>query len=71
MVFSSAIFVFFFLPLVLAGYHLLNWGLKALGMPAGAVGRVLNTLILAASLVFYAWGEPLLVLVMVGSTAVN
>lgn len=41
------------------------------GMSPPHVLRALNTLILAASLVFYAWGEPVLVLVMVGSTLAN
>ena len=45
MVFSSTIFLFFFLPLVLLGYLLV-----------GPKGR--NLLLLFASLLFYAWGEP-------------
>ncbi len=71
MVFSTAIFVFCFLPVVLVLYHALAWSLKAVGAPAAAVMRVLNTLILLASVVFYAWGEPLLVLVMLGSMLAN
>ena len=58
MVFSSTIFLFAFLPLTLAGYYLLNTKLK-------------NYFLLAASLLFYAWGEPKFVFVMIGSIFVN
>jgi alginate O-acetyltransferase complex protein AlgI len=58
MVFSSAIFLFFFLPVLLAGYFL-------------APARLRNGLLLAASLVFYAWGERKYVAVLLGSIAVN
>jgi alginate O-acetyltransferase complex protein AlgI len=58
MVFSSPVFLFVFLPAVLALYFLL--------------GRKLhNFVLMAASLLFYAWGEPALVLVMLLSIAVN
>lgn len=55
MVFSSLIFLFLFLPLVLAAYCL---------CPA----RFRNVLLLVVSLVFYAWGEPRYILIMVFST---
>ena len=58
MVFSSPIFLFAFLPLVLAGYYLLDRRFK-------------NGFLLIASLLFYAWGEPDFVFVMVGSILVN
>ena len=52
MVFSSLSFLFFFIPVTAALYFLLP-------------GRVLkNTVLLLASLLFYAWGEPKLVLLM-------
>lgn len=58
MLFSSPIFVFLFLPLVLAIYF--------------ATPRVLkNAFLLLASLVFYAWGEPVMSLVMIFSIVVN
>ena len=59
MVFSSMTFLLLFLPLVLLLYFLVP-GLK---------GK--NTILLAASLLFYAWGEPVCVLAMLASTAVN
>ena len=58
MVFSSPIFLFIFLPLVLLGYYLTR---KWCG----------NLFLLAASLIFYAWGEPKFVFVMVGVVLVD
>jgi len=59
MVFSSVIFLFFFLPIVLLGYYLVrNITLK-------------NILLLLASLLFYAWGEGILVLLVVVSAFIN
>lgn len=56
--FSSLSFVFYFLPIVIAGYYLLPRKTK-------------NIFLLAVSLYFYAWGEPSFVYVMVGSITVN
>jgi alginate O-acetyltransferase complex protein AlgI len=58
MVFSSAIFLFFFLPLTILGYYLLKEGFRIY-------------FLLLASLFFYAWGEPAYILVMFLSIAVN
>jgi alginate O-acetyltransferase complex protein AlgI len=58
MVFSSLTFLFAFLPLVLLAYH---------AAPRGAR----NTVLLAASLVFYAWGEGAYVLLMLASLVLN
>lgn len=58
MVFSSTIFLFLFLPLVLTGYFL-----------AGSKWR--NTILLCASLLFYYWGENIYVLVMLFSIVAN
>lgn len=55
MVFSSLIFLFAFLPLVLFTYYLCPQKMK-------------NTLLFLASLVFYAWGEPRYILIMLFST---
>ena len=59
MVFSSTVFVFFFLPVCLAFYYLVP-GLKAK-----------NIILLLFSLVFYAWGEPVYVLLMIFSIIMN
>ena len=59
MLFSSMTFLWLFLPAVLIIYRLLpNLGLK-------------NALLLVASLVFYAWGEPLYILLMLASIFAN
>ncbi len=59
MLFSSAVFLFIFLPAVLLGYYLLRGQ------------RVRNLLLLAASLFFYAWGEPVYVFLMIFSICAN
>ena len=58
MVFSSLTFLFAFLPVTLIGYFLLPKKAKI-------------AFLLLASLVFYAWGEPLYVLLMIGSIVIN
>lgn len=55
MVFSSLLFLFLFLPFVLLIYNLSPW-------------RVKNGLLFLASLVFYAWGEPVYIVLMLFST---
>lgn len=59
MLFSSPVFLFVFLPAVLLGYYILR-GQKAR-----------NLLLLAASLFFYAWGEPVYVFLMLFSIGAN
>lgn len=54
MVFSSAIFLFIFLPVVLILYYLLPH-------------RWRNVLLLAASILFYTWGEPRFILILLAS----
>lgn len=58
MLFSSPIFLFAFLPLTLAGYYLLDRKFR-------------NVFLLIMSLIFYAWGEPKFIFVMLLSTLVN
>ncbi|MCM3268034.1 MBOAT family O-acyltransferase [Paenibacillus elgii] len=55
MVFSSLIFLFLFLPLTLVVYYVSPAGLR-------------NAVLLFVSLVFYAWGEPVYIVIMVFST---
>ena len=55
MVFSSIVFLCIFLPMVILLYYV---------MPT----RFRNGLLMAASLLFYAWGEPVYVLIMLYST---
>lgn len=58
MVFSSIPFLYYFLPCMLAVYF--------------AVPKIMkNTVLLLFSLLFYAWGEPVYVFLMLGTIAVN
>lgn len=60
MVFSSLTFIFYFLPIVLLVYFVLGFS------------RMLqNIWLLAASLFFYAWGEPVYVVMLVLSILIN
>lgn len=59
MVFSSSVFLFAFLPLFLLVYFALPWR------------AVRNVVLLLFSLVFYAWGEPIYVWLMVFSIVMN
>jgi alginate O-acetyltransferase complex protein AlgI len=58
MVFASPIFLFLFLPLTLAAYFAFPRGWR-------------NGVLLAASLVFYAWGEAPYLALVLGSVAFN
>lgn len=56
MLFSSVTFLFYFLPAFLALYYILPWK---------------NTVLLLASLLFYAWGEPRFVPLLLLSALLN
>ena len=58
MVFSSSLFLLLFLPVFLLVYHL-------------AATKYKNWVILIASLIFYAWGAPKFVFVVVGSVLID
>ena len=60
MLFSSVVFLFVFFPAVLILYYMFFFS-RALQ----------NVILLLASLVFYAWGEPVYVLLMIASILVN
>ena len=60
MVFTSYVFVFYFLPLVLAGYYVL---------PPRSSWR--NAWLLVTSYIFYGWWNPWFVVLMFFITAVN
>ena len=59
MVFSSTIFIFIFLPICLAGYYILR------------KNNVRNIFLLVMSLIFYAWGEPRFVIILMVSITAN
>lgn len=58
MLFSSTTFLFIFLPVVLAAYYLARPSFR-------------NFILLAASMFFYAWGEPRYLLIMISIVTVN
>ncbi len=58
MIFSSVVFLFFFLPLVFGTYFL-------------AGRRARNLILLGASLLFYTWGEGVYLVVMLASILMN
>ena len=58
MVFSSIPFLFFFLPLCLLLYYAVPFSMK-------------NGILLVFSLIFYAWGEPIYILLMLFATLVD
>lgn len=55
MLFSSQVFLYFFLPITLIVYYL-------------SPKKFRNFILLIASLIFYAWGEPVYILIMLFST---
>ncbi|MCC3372895.1 MBOAT family protein [Cohnella sp. REN36] len=55
MVFSSLLFLFLFLPVTILIYYI-------------SPNRLRNAILLVASLVFYAWGEPVYIFIMIFST---
>jgi alginate O-acetyltransferase complex protein AlgI len=71
MVFTTYLFAFYFLPLVLVCYY----ALAALGRQAGVSNErtclVLNALLVLASYVFYGWWNPWFIFLMLGITALN
>lgn len=58
MLFSSIVFLFTFLPITLVLYYLVP-------------GRIKNFVLLIASLIFYAWGEPIYIFLMIASILFN
>jgi alginate O-acetyltransferase complex protein AlgI len=58
MVFSSITFLFYFLPIFLLIYHLTPISRR-------------NVILLAGSILFYAWGAPKFIFVILGSTFVD
>lgn len=58
MIFSSVFFIFVFLPVTLAVYYLVPWKIK-------------NLVLLLFSLIFYAWGEPVYIFLMIFSIIFN
>lgn len=60
MLFTSTVFLFFFFPAVFIGYYLLSFSRQAQ-----------NIWLFLVSIFFYAWGEPVYVMLMLGSIIIN
>ena len=58
MYFSSLIFLFLYLPIVILGYYMIPWKFR-------------NLFLLLVNLVFYGWGEPVFILIMAISVVTN
>lgn len=58
MVFSNAVFLFIFLPIVILGYYILR-------------GRARNYWLLMVSIIFYAWNKPSFTIILLGSIVLN
>ena len=58
MVFSNAVFLFIFLPIVIVGYYLLR-------------GTIRNYWLLLVSIVFYAWNKPSFLVILLVSIVIN
>lgn len=58
MVFSSVFFLFIFFPIALSVYYI-------------SPRKIRNLILFAVSLIFYAWGEPIYVVLMIFSTLVD
>ena len=65
MVFSSAVFLFFFFPLMLVFYYLPGYK-----EPEKDINKK-NIVLFIASLIFYAWGEPIYIVLMLISIFFN
>ncbi|MGZ5005110.1 MAG: MBOAT family O-acyltransferase, partial [Chthoniobacterales bacterium] len=61
MVFSSHVFIFYFLPLALAGYYALAW----------APLRWRNLWLILTGYVFYGWAEPRFIVLMFATTSID
>ncbi len=75
MVFSSIPFLYYFLPAVVISYFLLSWLVEKGVMLFGGGGEAghkasiftKNLILLLFSLLFYGWGEPVYVFLMIGT----
>lgn len=61
MIFSSSVFLFLFFPITLLVYY----------NPVIKTRKIKNVALLVGSLVFYAWGEPVFVFIMMGVILLN
>lgn len=67
MLFSSMLFLWIFLPIVIIVYYIIN----SIFQSSNSRTRVKNTFLLIASLIFYAWGGIYFLAIMIFSILVN
>ena len=71
MVFTTYLFVFYFLPLVLLLYYALEGVYRQAAQSGGRACLALNALLVLASYIFYGWWNPWFIFLMLGITVVN
>ncbi len=71
MVFSSIVFLFFFLPITLLIYHLLFLPVSLKHKRSEIWRHLANLFLLTVSLLFYFWGEGWLVWIIIVSTLID
>lgn len=71
MVFTTYLFVFYFLPLVLVLYYALAGFYGQAGASNGQTCLVLNIFLVIVSYIFYGWWNPWFIFLMLGVTSVN
>jgi alginate O-acetyltransferase complex protein AlgI len=71
MVFTTYLFVFYFLPLVLLFYYGLLWLSRGVGASQERSTLALNALLLVASYAFYGWWNPYFIFLMLAVTVLN
>jgi alginate O-acetyltransferase complex protein AlgI len=76
MVFSSLVFLYLFLPVSLIIYYLIGSRIRRSSStegakPSGHATRAQNYILIASSFFFYGWGEPVWVLLLLGSSSVG
>ena len=75
MLFSSIPFLYYFLPAVIISYFLISWAVRRFFLMIGRPGKqahkasifTKNLILLLFSLLFYGWGEPVYLFLMIGS----
>ena len=73
MLFSSIPFLYYFLPATVISYFLISWCVEKVFIAAGAQRETAhkasiftkNTILLLFSLLFYGWGEPICMFLMI------
>ena len=71
MVFSSIVFLLFFLPIVLIVYHTLFLPVSLKHKKATIWRHLANLCLLSFSLLFYFWGEGWFVWIIIASTCID